>query len=215
MCYFTLLTASRETFEQDELIYYAGGGDSNWLRPSQCLWSTTTDIKGMVALNDLYVDLFSFFVEFLGVRTLTLEMVHDKLVEQGKSQTSINEVKDTIWLLNSYLQGEEEPPSPTQLLASKVFPVRYPNGIVTLCSSVVEFTVIDRKHLSHYFSDQVKSLDFELNEVPRLAPFLQWARLESRYLSSCVKEISTLSGESRSSTSQVRNIAKKAHGLLR
>lgn len=207
--------ASREAFENNQLIYYADGGDSNWHRPSQCLWSTTTDIKGMVALNDLYEDLFSFFVEFLGVRTLTLEMVHDKLVEQGKGQTSISEVKDTIWLLNSYLQGEEEPPSPTQLLASKVFPIRYPDGIVSLCSSVVEFTIIDRKHLSHYFSDQVKSLDFELNEIPRLAPFLRWTRLEARYLSSTVKEISAHSGESHRLTSPGRNIAKKAHDLLR
>ncbi|KAI9038751.1 uncharacterized protein KD926_010486 [Aspergillus affinis] len=207
--------AVREKFEECQLIYYTDGDDGDWHRPSQCLWSTTTDIKGMVALNDLYEDLFSFFVELLGVRTLTLEMVHDKLVEQGRGQTSINEVKDTIWLLNSYLQGEEEPPSPTQALASKVFPVRYPDGIVSLCSSVVEFTIFDRKHLSHYFSDQVKSLDFELNEFPRLAPFLRWARLEARYLSSSVKEISAHSGESHRLTSPGRNIAQKAHGLLR
>ncbi|GES62023.1 chaperone protein htpG [Aspergillus terreus] len=208
-------TAVREIFEKKGFIYYAGGGDSNWHRPSQCLWSTTTDIKGMVALNDLYEDLFGFFVEFLGVRTLTLEMVYNKLVEQGRGQTPIKEVKDTIWLLNSYLQGEEEAPSPTQLLASTILPVKYPDRIVRLCSSAVEFTIIDRKHLSHYFSDQVKSLDFELNEIPRLAPFLRWTRLETRYLSSSVKEISAHSGESHRLTSPCRNIAQKAHGLLR
>ncbi|KAI9372834.1 hypothetical protein BJX61DRAFT_542344 [Aspergillus egyptiacus] len=205
----------REKFEQHQLIYYTRGDDGEWHRPSQCLWSTTTDIKGMVALNDVYEDLFSFFVELLGVRTLTLEMVHDKLVEQGRGPTSVNEVKETIWLLNSYLQGEEEPPSPRKLLASKVFPVKYRDGIVRLCSSAVEFSIIDRKHLSHFFSDHVKALDFGLNEVLRLAPFLRWARLEARYLSASVKEISAHSGESHRLTSPGRNIAQKAHGLLR
>ena len=169
-----------------------------------------------MALNDLYEDLSDFFIELLGVRTLTLEMVHDKLVEQGGGQSSVSDVKETIWLLNSYLQGEEELPSPRRLIASKVFPVRYPNGTVELCSSVVDFAITDRKHLSDWFSGKAKFLDFNVNEIPRLEPFLRWVGLEARYLSSSIKEISALCGDSHRSLALTdRSIARKAHGLLR
>ncbi|OJJ33410.1 hypothetical protein ASPWEDRAFT_185791 [Aspergillus wentii DTO 134E9] len=206
----------RDHFENDRLVYYGDDNGGNWYRTSECLWSSVTDIKGMVALNDQYEDLAEFFIELLGVRTLTLELVHDKLIDQGREQAPINDVKETIWLLNSYLQGEEELPSPSQILESKVFPVRHPSGSIELCSPLVDFTIIDRKHLAGWFSGKAKFLDFDLNDIPRLSPFLEWTGLEARYLSSSVKEISALSGDFyRTLTSPDRNIAQKAHGLLR
>lgn len=100
----------------------------------------------MVSLSGLYEDLQNFFVEFLGVRTLTLQMVHNKLIEQAAGKAPIREVKETIWLFNSYLQDDDEEtlPSPKQLLKSKIFPVKYPNGTVTLCSSTEDFAIQDR-----------------------------------------------------------------------
>lgn len=180
------------------------------------MWSTVTNTRGIVTLKDLYKDLQDFFVELLGVQTLTAEMVYSKLLEQGRAMTPINEVKDTIWLLNSYLQSEEDPPSSTSLLESRVFPVRYPNGVVELRSSTVDFTISDRKHLSQYFFDKALFLDFSTEEVLQLESFIEWAKIETRYISSCVKEISSYTGDSyRSLTSPDRKISQKAYGLLR
>ncbi|GLA57778.1 hypothetical protein AtubIFM55763_003057 [Aspergillus tubingensis] len=177
---------------------------------------TTEKVRGIVTLKDLYKDLQDFFVELLGVQTLTAEMVYSKLLEQGRAMTPINEVKDTIWLLNSYLQSEEDPPSSTSLLESRVFPVRYPNGVVELRSSTVDFTISDRKHLSQYFFDKALFLDFSTEEVLQLESFIEWAKIETRYISSCVKEISSYTGDSyRSLTSPDRKISQKAYGLLR
>lgn len=170
----------------------------------------------MVTLNDAYEDLADFFTEFIGVRTLTLQMVHDKLVEQGNRQSSPEQIKETIWLLNSYMESDSNLPDRTQVLQAKVFPVRHPNGAVELCSSVVGFGISDRKHLSDLFANRVKLLDFDVNEIARLEPFLQWTGLDKRYLSSSVKEISMVRGDSHGSlTSPERNIARKAYGLLR
>ncbi|EAW19928.1 uncharacterized protein NFIA_095480 [Aspergillus fischeri NRRL 181] len=206
----------RDHFEEEQLIYYESDDEKTWYRPSECLWSTMTDIKGMIALNDAYEALDEFFTELIGVRTLTLQMVHDKLVEQGSGKLSAEEVKQTIWLLNSYMQNENDLPSPSQVLRSKVFPVRYPTGSVELCSSAVDFAIADRKHLLDYFSNKAKFLDFDVNEIARLEPFLQWTGLDRRYLSSLIKEISTVRGDSyKSLTSSDRNIARKAYGLLR
>jgi hypothetical protein len=143
-------------------------------------------------------------------------MVLDKLITQGSQPTPVDEVKKTLRLLNSYLESTEDLPSPKQLLKRKVFPVRYPNGIVELCSSTVNFAIADRKHLLDLFSTEAKFLDFDINEIANIEPFLRWTGLENRYLSCSVKEISTLHGDShRSLTSADRNISRKAYGLLR
>ncbi|KAH3395487.1 hypothetical protein KXV81_002967 [Aspergillus fumigatus] len=206
----------RKRFEKDQLIYYKSDDERMWYRPSECLWSPVTDIKGMIALNDAYEDLVDFFTELIGVRTLTLQMVHDKLVEQGSGGLPAAEVKQTIWLFNSYMQKESDLPAPREVLTAKVFPVRYPTGSVELCSSAVDFSVADRRHLFDSFSQKAKLLDFNVNDIARLEPFLQWTGLDRRYLSTSIKEISTVWGDSHTFlTSSCRNIARKAYGLLR
>lgn len=212
------LFLSKRRFEDFGFIFYEEENDREWYKPSECLWSTVTGIKGMVSLNGLYnEDLKNFFVELLGIRPLTLQMVHDELVEQATGKASIHDVKETIWLFNSYLQDDEEvPPSPKQLTESKTFPVKYPNGPVNLCSSTVGFAIKDRKYLSDLFSGKAKFLDFDVNDTPRLEPFLRWAGLETRYLSSCIKEISALCSDyQQNPTSPDRKIAQKAYALLR
>ncbi|KAL2828008.1 hypothetical protein BDW59DRAFT_178954 [Aspergillus cavernicola] len=206
----------RERFEENAFIYHESDTHTKWYKPSQCLWSTVTDIKGMAALNDVYEEVSDFFIELLVVRNLTLQMVHDKLVNQGREQASTEEVKQTIWLLNSYMQNESNIPDPRQVVKAKVFPVQYPTGSVKLCSCAEDFAIADRKQLSDWFSGKAKFLDFNVNEITRLERFLQWVGLDRRYLSSSVKEISALRGDSyKTLTLPDRNIVRKAHGLLR
>lgn len=149
--------SSRNRFEHYGLIYYEDEDVAHWYKPSECLWSAVTDIKGAMALNGLYEDMQGFFVELPGVHSLTLEMVYKKFIEQATGRTSIHDVKETIWLLNSHLLDEKVLPNPKWLVECKIFPVRYPNGTVNLCSSMDDFAVQDRKHMSNLFSDKVQS----------------------------------------------------------
>ncbi|KAB8229009.1 uncharacterized protein BDW43DRAFT_289566 [Aspergillus alliaceus] len=207
----------RESFYKYSLIYHQNeDGSSGWYKPSQCLWSKATNIDGMVALNDEYEGLEEFFVDIIGVQTLTLEMVITKLVDQGSTSASIEEVKETIWLLNKHLQTDEEVPDSQSIRDAKVFPVRDLNGQILLRSCDEAFSIADRKHLYDYFAGKAHFLDFSVNDIHRLAPFLNWAGLERRYLSVSVKEISRLSnGAHQSLVSKDRNIALRAYGLLR
>ncbi|EHA18945.1 hypothetical protein ASPNIDRAFT_187731 [Aspergillus niger ATCC 1015] len=209
-----MVNTYRKRFVEDPLIYVA----SNWYTTPECLWSTATSIPGRTALNDHYQDLKEFFVDSLGVQTLTLQMVVEKLRDQGRAgSTSVDDVKSTIWTLNSLLQTEQtDIVPPEQVLDCAVFPVRFPQGGVQLQTSASAFAIADRKHLLSHFSPKAKLFDFEVDEVPRLEPFLQWTGLKDRYLSSCIKEITMVGGDdARPLSNPGRDICRKAHGLLR
>lgn len=222
------LTPSRHSFEHQHYVYHVGVnevGPGYWCSPSDCLWSTTTEIKGKRNLSHLYKDLFAFFVDFLRVPTLTLEMVVDKLAEQGEDENStIEDIKDTIWQLNALLRSRSEMdlPDPSRILEAKVFPVRYPSNndndsLVELCSSTTDFTIVDRGYPLNLFSDKVKRLDFSVNDILRLELFFRWTGLEHLYLSLSVEEITGLDDDNSGERllSPDRDIALKAHGLLR
>ncbi|KOC14318.1 hypothetical protein AFLA70_555g000420 [Aspergillus flavus AF70] len=212
----------RESFDESDLIYHQSEDDSGddgswgWYETSECLWSKVTNIDGMVALNDEYEGLYELFVDIIGVRTLTLEMVIKKLVDQGSTSASVKEIKETICLLNNYLQTDEDVPDSQPIQDAKVFPVRDLNGQVVLRSYDDAFSIADRNHLYNWFAGKANFLDFCVNDIHRLEPFLDWVELERRYLSVSVKEISTLgNGAHQSLVSKDRNIALRAYGLLR
>ncbi|KAE8423087.1 hypothetical protein BDV36DRAFT_279575 [Aspergillus pseudocaelatus] len=212
----------RESFDEWDLIYHQHedgprkDGSWGWYGTSECLWSKVTNIDGMVALNDEYEGLYELFVDIIGVRTLTLEMVIKKLIDQGSTFASVKEVKETIHLLNNYLQRDEDVPDSQPIRDAKVFPVRDLNGQVVLRNYDDAFSIADRNHLYDWFVGKADFLDFGVNDIHRLEPFLNWVGLERRYLSVSVKEISTLgNGAHQSLVSKDRNIALRAYGLLR
>jgi hypothetical protein len=187
-----------------------------WYKTSQCLWSSTTESSGKVTLNEHYEELKTFFVETLGVSTLTLQIVYDELLQMGSGQPSLFDVKHNLQALNSLLQTDLNHPDAAPFLKCKLFPVKYPDGTTSLTSADVEFAIIDRQHLADRFQPHVKVLDYTLEEVRCLKPFLEWANLHNRYLSASVKEITCLSGDMRRAISlPSRDMGRKAHALLR
>ncbi|KAJ0152697.1 Benzoate 4-monooxygenase [Fusarium oxysporum f. sp. albedinis] len=211
-------TKLRKTFAEEPLIYFNIGNVSRWYTVGECLWSSATQIRGRVALNDLYPDLEDFFVSFLGVQELTLDMAYDELKEMGSRvpPPSVAAVKETIWALNSLLDTTADPPDEEPISRGTVFPVRCPNKSVKLQSGRTQFAIADRKALGDIFAPQAKMLDFTLDEVRRLRPFLSWLDLESRYLSTSVREISTVAGGLMDKLQyRDREFRQKADGLFR
>ncbi|KAL3476147.1 hypothetical protein BJX99DRAFT_258658 [Aspergillus californicus] len=205
----------RDYFQAKRLIYHKANNVATWYKPSQCVWSTTTDIEGRARLNTLYGENLSNFFMCMGVPRLTLQMIYDKLIRQGAGDASLPDVKKTIQLLNVHLSGEKNPPSNQRLRECK-FPVKHADGTVGLCSLDVDFAVRDQKDLANLFDDKARFLDFEVDDISQLKSFLEWAELDRRYLSFCVKERSTVSGHyHRVLDPPDRNISLKARGLLR
>ncbi|GAB1207249.1 hypothetical protein APSETT445_005962 [Aspergillus pseudonomiae] len=205
----------RREFEDESLIFVTTNGEPGWYKISECLWSSTTDIRGKVTLNDHYEDLKDFFIDTLGVNTLTLEMVYDELLETG-SESTIDETKSKIWSLNALLQTEGYYANPDPLLERVVFPVIYPDGTKGLTSAATEFAIPDREHLASQFRGRIKMLDYSLEEVRRLKSFFEWTNLTHRYLSASVKELTSFSGDTAQLISTPRrDLRRKAHAILR
>ncbi|KAM0239528.1 hypothetical protein ACHAP5_008251 [Fusarium lateritium] len=184
----------RLAFEEWPLIFVRQQGDPGWYRTSDCLWSSATPIRGKVTLDESYEELEDFFVSELGVKSLTLQMVYDDLRQSPRS--SPEEVKVAILSLNEFLQIEPAYLDPEPIRKARVFPIRYPNGTVSLGSIDVDFAIGDREKLKTAFEDRISLLNFDLEEARRLKPLFDWLRLSDRYLSSCVKEDTSLSGHS-------------------
>jgi hypothetical protein len=181
------------------------------------VWSSAARLRGRVSLNENYKDLEDLFVGFLGVKPVDLLMAIDELKEAGNRQpTSVLEVKESIWTVNSLLSTESSLPNSRATTKSRVFPVKQANGDVTCGSSATNFFVIDREPLRLSFEGRVKFLDFTLEEVVELWPFLKWTHLEDRYLSHCVKEITSFHGRDAMLISNPdRQIQNRAYALLR
>lgn len=164
-----------------------------------------------------YEPLKDFFVEMLGVTSLTLGMLYDEL-KQSSPQSDINDIKVTLISFSSRLQNSQNsatPLDPQPILEASIFPVRYSNGEVVLRSANIDFAIPDRDYLSAKFREKIKMLDFELEDIHRLKPFFDWTKLHGRYLSTCVDEGTSVSDNGRPISKESRDLKLKAYYILR
>lgn len=206
----------RRQFEVYALIYVPSNDGISWRKTSKCVWSTAARLRDMVSLNNEYEDLEDFFVNIIGVKPVTLSMAIDELKEAGSRQSvSVEEVKASLLTVNSLLCSDSDPPQ-SGLMDSKIFPVKYPEDGVHCVSVKTHFFIVDREPLRSSFEGRVKFLDFSLEEVVHLHAFLDWAQLDDRYISRCVREFTSVQNSSGQPISHPdRQFRYRAHALLR
>ncbi|KAF4973458.1 hypothetical protein FZEAL_9332 [Fusarium zealandicum] len=207
----------KQEFARDALIYTDNQGTSVWCRISDCIWSNETEFRRRATLSERYKHLRDFFVEFLGAQSLSLELKYRDLVHMGSSQeATIESVKSGIWALNSLIPTTSQLPNAKKLLDGKLFPVRHPDGQVSLEYFTTDFSIVDRTYLGTNFGSRVKTLDFTVDEVRRLEPILTWLGMVTRYLSRVVIESSRVEGLDKTAlSSPQRSIRPRAHALYR
>lgn len=207
----------RKTFEDNALIYFPSDDGPAWHKASQCVWSSTTRIRGKASLHDKYEHLEELFVKLIDVKPVDLLMAIGELQEAGRRHSiSEQEVKKSIWAVNSLLSTASRYPNPRDVVNSRIFPIKHPDGSVTLESKATEFFIVDREPLRQMFATKVKFLNFTLEEVVQLRGFFEWVDLGARYLSLCVKETTSFHGGVAIQTSNSdRQIRNRAHALLR
>ncbi|KAK3315550.1 hypothetical protein B0H66DRAFT_628718 [Apodospora peruviana] len=84
----------RNDFELHGLVFVASTGDTSWIKPSECLWSTGTEIRGKTNLATQYgPELKDFFLDMLGVTILNLSMVFDELMSLVAEQTTVKKAQ--------------------------------------------------------------------------------------------------------------------------
>ncbi|KAI8721773.1 hypothetical protein NCS52_00319800 [Fusarium sp. LHS14.1] len=207
----------KSVFINKSLIYAEKGGHGAWHQVSKCLWASETELSGWAILEPHYKDLYKFFVKFLGVKTLSLDLVYGELDRLGSSSdTTRDQVEPNFWILNSYISDGALPSDTNMLLCRRIFPVRYPDGHVQLEKATTEWAIVDRMQLGDIFKPLAKTLDFDLDQVRRLSPTLSWLGLGARYLSEAVREVSRVQGASKEPLSTTaRSIKPRAHALYR
>ncbi|KAF5562721.1 ATPase-like ATP-binding domain-containing protein [Fusarium napiforme] len=191
------LPSLRAAFEASPLIYCeTRHGDSGWYKASDCLWSSETVIRGKAILDECWEAYENFFV--------------------GKLGTNTEETKVAVLSLNGLLQAETTRLDPEPIRQAKVFPVRYPTGTVVLSSVSVDFAIGDRDKLKTMFRDKIALLDFEMDEVRRLRPLIEWLGIQDRYLSNSVEESTFISSDSeRPISTPNRDLKRKAYHIAR
>ncbi|CAG8933967.1 unnamed protein product [Penicillium salamii] len=205
----------RREFRENALIFVTSNSQTGWYKSSECLWSSTTQIHGRVTLNDDYDELKEFFIDTLGVQTLTLQMAYEDLLEAGPEAT-MDDIISKIWCLNALLPTDEAYFDPRPLLQKPIFPVRYPDGSKALRSSDTQFTIADREYLASRFRGKIKMLDFTQEEIRSLKVFFDWANLSHCYISASVRELTSISGDTTPlDPSPMRDLKRKAYAILR
>jgi hypothetical protein len=165
-------------------------------------------------LDSHYETLEDFFVDMLGVPSLTVQMVYDELKHPSPESDNVD-MRVALLSLSSLLRTSQTALDPQPILDANIFPVRDCNGEIALRSASVDFAIPDRDYLSDMFRAKVTMLDFDLEDVCRLRPFLEWTKLQGRYLSNCVQEATSVSGTGRPIASQGRDLKRKAYYILR
>jgi hypothetical protein len=145
---------------------------------------------GKTCLESLYPDLAGLFVDCFGVPKLNFALVYQQLVEVGGTVPTIAYAKNLLWSLAALLTAENElrPSFGDKATLCRVFPVNLPDGRTQLLTALDSFAIVDRQHYALYLKDKIKVLDFSMDEVRNLKPFIKWAGLTERYLSRLVVE---------------------------
>ncbi|CZR67410.1 uncharacterized protein PAC_17309 [Phialocephala subalpina] len=202
------------TFENDRLIYVPSG--PAWFAPSQCLWASPVPIPGKAIMDDLYSDdLRPFFQDRLRISPAALTTLVEGLCSLAHGQPSIIEVKKMIWAISA---KDPKRSDLTPLLSCNILPVkkaRHDSANVSLQNCGSDFTVVDRTKLADIFKGHVGFLDFSLEEVRQLDPFLQALDLSKKYLSRVCTDETACSDDGVLDVDLTENFKNRAYDLLR
>ena len=143
-------------------------------------------------------------------------MLVDELSLVVSSKLTVSDVKSLIWHINSFSPSRK---ALEKLNTLPIFPVKAANrGLdpTVLRARKENFSIIDRQPWAEAFEGKIDVLDFRLEEVRRLQPFLSCLNLENRYLSRVVRETSSFQrGNGEQSRTQTRRLRRRAHALAR
>ncbi|KAF2810106.1 uncharacterized protein BDZ99DRAFT_442610 [Mytilinidion resinicola] len=200
----------RTDFEENNLVYSHCNG--TWHTPSFCIWAEEQiQLPGKLSIATTYKTLKPFFLNVLRVTKPSLEMHISAL----KQKASTNPDKSSIFREMLNICAFEIPFKALEKLRDcKCLPIKLPSGTTEWSDCSEDFAIVNRRDYSQTFAGQIKVLNFSLEEVHSLKPFLTGLGLEERYLSRAVREETTVQGGliSERLTAELR---KKSYAICR
>ena len=172
-------------------------------------------VQGMAVIGAEYPEgLVDFFCERLRISPATLPTLVKALCFLGEKRSPVESVKDMIKAINR----EGLTPQDLESLATyNVLPIRRHGlqGNINLGGLQQNFAIIDNTKLSAIFQDYVDLLDFSLEEVHELAPFLEGLGLQSKYLSRLCTTQTTCREDGMIAGRLTQEFTDRAYGILR
>jgi hypothetical protein len=151
----------------------------------------TIKIGNHVPIAAMYPKLEEFFVNVLGVSTVTDVFMMEQLAEAAnKSLKNPDEIKrlmlSTSELLDVNSKSSQFGKSMEILQRSKYLPCKSPSGDM-FRSSKETFFIVDNKYYAEIFSDKLVLLDFAYEQLIFLHELFRILRLDDHYLSRHVR----------------------------
>ncbi|OAG34109.1 hypothetical protein AYO21_11750 [Fonsecaea monophora] len=176
----------RSAFKQNDLIYNRSNG--SWLRSSLCIWHATIDIGNHVPIATMYPELQEFFVDTLGVSTVTSGFMMKQLAAAAtRPQKDVNEIKKLMLSTSQSLSADnrlsEVEKSVDSLLQSQFLPCKTPQtGDIIFRTTSETFFILDNQYYGEKFSGKIFMLDFTYEQLISLHELFRVLRLDDRYL---------------------------------
>jgi hypothetical protein len=204
-----------ERFEAEGLIYIPS--TSNWVSPSECLWDSPVPIEGKsLILRSYPEELKPFFLGQLRIAPASLSTMVEELITLTTQDPTVQRVKELIWAIN----GMKPTPDDLSILSTCSFlPVRVSQSgaaqQIEFLDCQSDFGIVDRIKLADIFEGEVDLLDFSLEEVLQLEPFLRSLELGDKYLSLLCREETDCQGEGLLDNRLTADFNSRAYHLLR
>lgn len=166
-------------------------------------------IDGKAIISRSYPEeLRTFFLERLRISPASLSTLVEELHSLANRQPSlsVSRVKEMIWAINKM---EPEQGDLDILITSEILPVRRPGS-----ASNSNFAIIDRTKLAEIFDGHATFLDFTLEEVHQLYPFLHALDLERNYLSLLCDEETACGDNGSVDRKRTAEFKERAYDLL-
>ncbi|CRG88031.1 Cadherin-89D [Talaromyces islandicus] len=173
-----------KAFEERNLIYIPS--EQVWVPPTSCVWTGSAKVGRRYGISTLYGELQSFLVERLCVQMPTVATyVEQLLLVAAEVPPRMSEIKKAISAINDLNPTRASLEMMKQI---KYLPVRTVQGTIELKRPSEEFFIGDRREYTSVFQGKVDILDFSLEEVHDIHPFLEALELGDRYMSVAVQE---------------------------
>jgi hypothetical protein len=171
------------------LIYLPA--EEEWVSPSSCVWTEAPIFGGQYGIGAVYSDLAGLFKDKLLIQAPTIASLIEELRllvdESPRNMTAIKLAISCISGLNPLVNDLEE------LMELSCLPVRVLGSTrVKFMRPSEEFFIADTREFEQLFNGKVPILDFMLEELHALHPFLEALGLTDRYMSVAVQETTSV-----------------------
>lgn len=202
--------ALRREFEDSKLVYIPR--TNTWLPPSACLWvNDKIRISGKASIAKDYASLEEFFTESLKVAKPEISTYVEELKSAAGDVNRVNEIKG---LMKHIISMNPKASGLQSIQRSPIFPVRLPDGQLSLSNTEADFAIADRQEHYDAFHSMVSVLKFSLNEIRDCERFLQAMGLGKKYTSRTVQEQTSVAG-SRSDHILTEFFRQRAYAVFR